>query len=137
MQQTKEVTQQITTTTGRNRNDTRREGNHRQRGAVDISKATQGRSSATVTGENTKIQPNGQLWIVSAGNVARWGPWKKQCFSKAVREVNQRKEGEESFRLGAASKPKQSSTERWTEQIHIGYTPVRFRKDTGADGTLP
>lgn len=88
-------------------------------------------------GENTKIQPNGQLWIVSAGNVARWGPWKKQCFSKAVREVNQRKEGEESFRLGAASKPKQSSTERWTEQIHIGYTPVRFGKDTGADGTLP
>lgn len=60
----------------------------------------------------------------------------KKCFCKTVREVNQRNEEEESFRLGAASKPKQSSAEHWTEQIHIGYTPVRFRKDTGADSTF-
>ncbi|KAK0139111.1 hypothetical protein N1851_024338 [Merluccius polli] len=50
------------------------------------------------------------------------GHWERQCFSKAVR--------------GAVTKADQSSAERWTEQINIGNTPVRFKIDTGADVTV-
>ena len=64
------------------------------------------------------------------------GHWERKCFTKTVREVNQGNEEDESFYLGAVSKQKQSSEEQWTEQIHIGYTPVRFRIDTGADVTV-
>ena len=64
------------------------------------------------------------------------GHWEIKCFFKAVREVSRGDEEEESYYLGAVSKPKQSSAEHWTEQIYVGHTPVRFRIDTGADVTV-
>ena len=58
---------------------------------------------------------------------------KRHCFSKAVRDVAQGNEEEESFYLGAVSKQRQSSAEHWIEQIYVKHTPVRFRIDTGAE----
>ncbi|KAK0146533.1 hypothetical protein N1851_014140 [Merluccius polli] len=64
------------------------------------------------------------------------GHWARQCFSKAVREVTNSPNTDDSFYLGAVTKADQSGAERWTEQINIGNTPVRFKIDTGADVTV-
>lgn len=65
------------------------------------------------------------------------GHWERKCFSRSVREVTHSEDTEEgSFYLGAVSKANQSSAEYWTERITVGYTPVKFRIDTGADVTV-
>lgn len=56
-----------------------------------------------------------------------------------MREVTSKSnDSEEGIYLGAVfkSKPDESSENHWTEQINIGYTPVRFRIDTGTDVTI-
>ena len=74
-----------------------------QRKEGDCSRAAQGATSAAVAvRRDTQTQPNAQLWIRNAEIAAKQG-MKRHCFSKAVRDVAQGNEEEESFYLGAVS----------------------------------